>query len=336
MPKAEKGSSSAQAHYGLGIAVPPPYCYCPQMYAWPPSQALVPPQGVPYSTIYSHGDAFAHPAVPLVPTPSMEIPSKRPDRRDQELKMKLDGMSVSNTCSEDDIGNSIHGVSASVECGIVGSTKGSDGNNEEHQTPRKGGSECMLSADKNLNVDTLASSIPDGEADATSSRISRKNKFAKKSVGSSNEKVNTAACFPYFAGAGFPSKVWIQDRRQLKIEKRKQANRDSAKRSRLRKLAEQEELIKRYVVLNNENMTLKSELNRLTEDFEHLTTENAALLEKLNNPQHGQGGETAPLQMDTELAVPNNDENLIGFYLSESNWDCETEDHPKPDAGTVG
>ncbi|KAI7995105.1 Protein SPA1-RELATED 2 [Camellia lanceoleosa] len=50
------------------------------------------------------------------------------------------------------------------------------------------------------------------------------------------------------------------DERQLKREKRKHANRQSARRSRLRKQAETEELMKRYETVKMENITLKFEM----------------------------------------------------------------------------
>ncbi|KAL7183149.1 hypothetical protein ACSBR1_041764 [Camellia fascicularis] len=73
--------------------------------------------------------------------------------------------------------------------------------------------------------------------------------------------------------------------RQLKREKRKHANRQSARRSRLRKQAETEELMKRYETVKVENITLKSEMKQLMEDSEKLMVENAALMENLNGSE---------------------------------------------------
>ena len=64
----------------------------------------------------------------------------------------------------------------------------------------------------------------------------------------------------------------------MKRERRKQANRESARRSRLRKQAEYEELVRRWESLNMENMALKSELGQLKDDSEKLRLENAALM----------------------------------------------------------
>lgn len=49
------------------------------------------------------------------------------------------------------------------------------------------------------------------------------------------------------------SQMWIQDERELKRQRRKQSNRESARRSRLRKQAECDELAQRAEVLKEEN-----------------------------------------------------------------------------------
>ncbi|GJY17349.1 retrovirus-related pol polyprotein from transposon TNT 1-94 [Tanacetum coccineum] len=53
---------------------------------------------------------------------------------------------------------------------------------------------------------------------------------------------------------------WVQDERELKRQKRKQSNRESATRSRLRKQADCEELQARVEALNSENHSLRDEL----------------------------------------------------------------------------
>ncbi|MCH91152.1 G-box binding factor, partial [Trifolium medium] len=76
-------------------------------------------------------------------------------------------------------------------------------------------------------------------------------------------------------GAG---EQWMQqDDRELKRQKRKQSNRESARRSRLRKQAECEELQKRVEALGGENRTLREELQKLSEECEKLTSENNSI-----------------------------------------------------------
>ncbi|CAH8374249.1 unnamed protein product [Eruca vesicaria subsp. sativa] len=69
----------------------------------------------------------------------------------------------------------------------------------------------------------------------------------------------------------------IQDERELKRQRRKQSNREAAQRSRLRKLAECDELAQYTEVLSAENASLRAERNRLKSQFEELTSENTSL-----------------------------------------------------------
>ncbi|KQK22645.1 bZIP transcription factor 16 [Brachypodium distachyon] len=73
----------------------------------------------------------------------------------------------------------------------------------------------------------------------------------------------------------------IKDEREVKRQKRKQSNRESARRSRLRKQAEWEEVANRADLLKQENSSLKEELKRLQEKCDSLTSENTSLHEKL-------------------------------------------------------
>ncbi|EFJ06110.1 hypothetical protein SELMODRAFT_135978, partial [Selaginella moellendorffii] len=68
------------------------------------------------------------------------------------------------------------------------------------------------------------------------------------------------------------------DERELKRQRRKQSNRESARRSRLRKQAECEELAQRVESLTMENMSLRQELEQAMEERNKLAAENAALL----------------------------------------------------------
>ncbi|XP_062027537.1 bZIP transcription factor 16-like [Rosa rugosa] len=86
---------------------------------------------------------------------------------------------------------------------------------------------------------------------------------------------------------GAQSQLWLQDERELKRQRRKQSNRESARRSRLRKQAECDELAQRAEVLKDENATLRSEVNRIRSEYEQLLSENASLKERLGEiPGH--------------------------------------------------
>ncbi|KAJ4728573.1 BZIP transcription factor family protein [Melia azedarach] len=77
------------------------------------------------------------------------------------------------------------------------------------------------------------------------------------------------------------SQLWLQDEREIKRQRRKQSNRESARRSRLRKQAECDELAQRAESLKEENANLRSEVNRIRSEYEQLLAENASLKERL-------------------------------------------------------
>lgn len=83
------------------------------------------------------------------------------------------------------------------------------------------------------------------------------------------------------SGESLHSQLWMQDERELKRQRRKQSNRESARRSRLRKQTECDELAQRAEVLKDENSNLRSELNRIRTEYEQLLAQNASLKERL-------------------------------------------------------
>ncbi|XP_048319624.1 bZIP transcription factor 16 isoform X1 [Ziziphus jujuba] len=89
------------------------------------------------------------------------------------------------------------------------------------------------------------------------------------------------------AGSRDSAQLWLQDERELKRQRRKQSNRESARRSRLRKQAECDELAQRAEALKEENANLRSEVNRIRSEYEQLLSENASLKERLGEvPAH--------------------------------------------------
>ncbi|XP_021765567.1 bZIP transcription factor 16-like [Chenopodium quinoa] len=96
------------------------------------------------------------------------------------------------------------------------------------------------------------------------------------------------------------SQLWLQDERELKRQRRKQSNRESARRSRLRKQAECDELAQRAEGLKEENANLRSELNRIRSDYEQLLAENTALKERLGENPEDLGSNRAEHHMISE------------------------------------
>ncbi|KAF3588499.1 hypothetical protein F2Q69_00027777 [Brassica cretica] len=88
---------------------------------------------------------------------------------------------------------------------------------------------------------------------------------------------------------GSQSQTWVQDERELKRQRRKESNRESARRSRLRKQAECDELAQRADVLNGENASLREEINKLRSQYEELVAENSALKNRFSTVRSLEG-----------------------------------------------
>ncbi|PON82492.1 Basic-leucine zipper transcription factor [Trema orientale] len=250
---------------------------------------------------------------------------------EQVLTKKLkrpDGLPVpvGDDNPKSDAGGNVLNVSPGLKRDIDGLTGGSNGNTGADKAPRTNGTENQQISDIDVKVHARVNSSTEGEANETSSNVSD-NAMPSMNfigfVGSPCEKAgNTSDCVAS-AGAGTSSDGLALDERLLKRERRKQANRESARRSRLRKQAEFEELVSTWESLNLENMSLKSELGQLKDDSEKLRLENAALMEKLGCGVVSQEGERVSGKVEADLALPNNTENLL---------DCNTHEKSNPEA----
>ncbi|XP_021768278.1 bZIP transcription factor 16-like [Chenopodium quinoa] len=110
----------------------------------------------------------------------------------------------------------------------------------------------------------------------------------------------TTGIVPAGSRDNLQSQLWLQDERELKRQRRKQSNRESARRSRLRKQAECDELAQRAEGLKEENANLRSELNRIRSDYEQLLAENTALKERLGENPEDLGSNRAERHMISE------------------------------------
>ncbi|TVU44475.1 hypothetical protein EJB05_03918, partial [Eragrostis curvula] len=117
------------------------------------------------------------------------------------------------------------------------------------------------------------------------------------------------------ANAGAPSQhagsLSHMDERELKRERRKQSNRESARRSRLRKQQECEELAQKVTDLTAVNGALRSELDQLKKACEDMEAENSQLLGEMEHNE-GPGGvlTTLSIQIDASKAHPGNNGHL--------------------------
>ncbi|KAK6924318.1 hypothetical protein RJ641_010518 [Dillenia turbinata] len=307
-------SSSMQAYYGAG-ATPPPFFASavasptPHPIYWG-GQPLIPPYGtpVPYPAIYPPGGIYAHPnmaTTPGAPQANVEPEGKANDGKDATPAKKPKGASGNNGVASGKTkdsgkatsGSGNDGASQSAESGSDGSTDGADENTnqQEFSASKKGIFNQMLTDGANAqnnssdpNLQASVSGKPMGSVPATTLNIGMDLWNAPAAaVGAMKMRPNsTGVSSAIVPGAivgrdgGMPDQ-WIQDERELKRQKRKQSNRESARRSRLRKQAECEELQARVETLNNENRALRDELQMLSEECKKLTSENSSIKEEL-------------------------------------------------------
>ncbi|KAI4314874.1 hypothetical protein L6164_027740 [Bauhinia variegata] len=281
-------SSSMQAYYGPG-ATPPSFFAStvasptPHPYLWGSQHPLIPPYGtpVPYPAIYPPGGVYAHPSMVTTQNtvpPNTELDGKGPDGKDRSSAKKLKGTSTNVGPKEGEngkagSGSGNDGISQS-ESGSEESSDASDENTNQQESAanKKGSFDQMLVEGANAQSNSSVPGKPVVSMPATNLNI-RMDLYATP-VGAEAAKMrhNQSGASP-----AAPS----MDERELKRQKRKQSNRESARRSRLRKQAECEELQKRVETLGTENQTLRDELQRLSEECEKLTSENNSIKEEL-------------------------------------------------------
>ncbi|CAL2260460.1 unnamed protein product [Prunus armeniaca] len=219
---------------------------------------------------------------------------------DQDVKKKLKGLDgTAVPVGYDGLKDTEHPVleaSKSLEQNIDGLTDGSDGNTKEdnHHTQRNNGSGSMRFADNDVKVHTQVRPTTNGEVNENSTYASGTGPpagFLGVSLRSPYEKIGISTAFVApSAGAGLPFDAMVLDERQVKREKRKQANRESARRSRLRKQAEYEEL------------------------------------EKLKHAQVVPKGGIASVEIEVDLDLPTGTENILsnlGSVSRNAQLDCE-------------
>ncbi|KAL7233095.1 hypothetical protein ACSBR1_016850 [Camellia fascicularis] len=297
--------AAMQAYFGGRVTVSPYFNsaiasgHAPHPYMWGPPQPMMSPYGAPYAAIYAHGGVYAHPGVPLTAAPNAETPTKSSGNTDQSSLKKMKGfdglaMSIGNGNADSAEGGAKHVHSQSSE--TEGSSDRSNGNTAGvDQNGRK------RSREETPTIGNVVGNITT-KANAKASPIS----------------------VPQ-PSAAIPNEAWLQNERELKRERRKQSNRESARRSRLRKQAEAGELAIRVDSLTAENMTLKSEINRLTENSEKLKLENTALMAKLKITRVGQTEEVVSTKVDKKR-MPISTENLLSRVNNSGSIDRSNED----------
>lgn len=276
MPPYADWSSSMQAYYGPGATPPffasPVASPAPHPYMWAGQHPIMPPYSTPvhYPAIYQPGGVYHHPNLGTATngTSGAETDGKHSDAKDQTSSKKSKGNSgganekVAET-GKSASGSGNEGVSQSGESGSEGSSDGSDEDNNQQglSGSKKGSFEKMLVEAANAQNSIVNPSI---QASVPGKPVVQ---MAAANLNMGMDLWNSSSAGP--------------DERELKRQKRKQSNRESARRSRLRKQAECEELQRRVQSLNNENSNLRDELEKLASECEKLTSANDSIKEEL-------------------------------------------------------
>ncbi|XP_030547999.1 common plant regulatory factor 1 isoform X3 [Rhodamnia argentea] len=306
--------AAMHAYYGPRVALPPYYNsavssgHGPHPYMWGPPQPMMPPYGPPYAAIYSHGGVYGHPAIPITPTPlAAETPKKSSPNSDNGLVKKLksfEGLAMSIGSADADSADDASDKRSSQSAYTGGSSDGDQSGADK--AGRKRSREGI-------------SSIGDGKSEVQA-------KGAGK-VDAASENVSDANPVSILQpGAVVPSESWLQNERELKRERRKQSNRESARRSRLRKQAETEELAKKVDALTADNVALKSEISRLTENSDKLRLENTTLMERLGNARGGEKEVESLGKFNDNGLLSDKTENLLSRVNNSGAIDRRSED----------
>ncbi|KAF8412775.1 hypothetical protein HHK36_000745 [Tetracentron sinense] len=310
-------ASSPQAHpYMWGAQhLMPPYGTPPHPYVamYPHGGLYAHPSMTPGSHPFSpyampspNGNAEASGNVPG----GMEADGKERSslKRSKESLGSLNTLTGKNNDLGKTSGVSANGVfSQSAESASEGSSEGSDANSQNDSQPKASCGQDSLDAEASQNGSAdrgpqngVPHTPPHALLSQTMAIMPMAAAGAPGGVSGPTTNLNigmdywgapTASAVPSLRGKvrtgvvgsreGVQPELWIQDERELKRQRRKQSNRESARRSRLRKQAECEELSQRVEVLNEENSTLRSEMSRIRSEYEQLLSQNASLKERL-------------------------------------------------------
>ncbi|XP_071730526.1 bZIP transcription factor 16-like [Rutidosis leptorrhynchoides] len=283
-------------------------------------QHLMPPYGTPHPYVmYPPGGIYAHPSMPpgsypypyAMPSPNgvveasgntpgnTEVGINSPDGKEKlPIKRSKGSLGSLNMITGKNNESSKAGASAngvypkSAESGNEVSSEGTEGNSENDSQMKSGSRQDSLEATGEASQNGNSAN---GGPNMTHSLVNQTSvgPATNLNIGMEMECWNGTNSSSISAMRGnitsgpvgsrdnVQSQLWIQDERELKRQRRKQSNRESARRSRLRKQAECDELAQRAEALKEENASLRAEVGRLRNDCDQLLAQNASLKEQL-------------------------------------------------------
>ncbi|KAL4364091.1 hypothetical protein GQ457_04G019490 [Hibiscus cannabinus] len=303
--------SAMQGYYGAG-GTPPPFFAstvaspAPHPYMWGGQHPLMPPYGtpVPYPVIYPPGGVYAHPNMAMTPSfaqNNSDHEVKSADDKDRGTTKKSKGSSACNV-RESGKAASGSGKDAGSQrvlnrgrergCGVMSRFRTKAAELRRLRTafyPNRG---FGRQRNRYIAADIAVASNNAGALVPVKSVVSMPGTTlnigidiwsgSPAATGAAKMQPNASGAVAAVAPGVVIPDQWIQDEGEMKRQKRKQSNRESARRSRLRKQAECEELQARLESLANENCNLRGELKKLSEECEKLESENSSIKEELS------------------------------------------------------
>ncbi|XP_019052309.1 PREDICTED: bZIP transcription factor 68-like isoform X2 [Nelumbo nucifera] len=273
---------------------PPPYVtmYTHGVYAHPSIPLGSHPYS-PYTVPSSNGMAEA--SVPGANGKQGEQKSKIPVRRSKGSSANLDMLAGKDNETGKASGASANGGLSHSCSGNDGSCEGSDVNSQDGSQHKPLGEQSSVEAgtlngSSACSVSSRTMWTPPAQAMLNQGMV-----MAVPPISVSGPTTNLNIGMDYWGGSAHSSSATTRtklpvipasaallsssemDERELKRQRRKQSNRESARRSRLRKQAECEELAQRVETLKEENSSFRKELEHLREECEKLASENASL-----------------------------------------------------------
>ncbi|XP_062212788.1 DNA-binding protein EMBP-1-like isoform X2 [Phragmites australis] len=314
-------AASLQAYYGAGG----------HPYAWPAAQHMM-AAGAPYGAavpfpVY-HPAFYAHASMAAgVPYPAGEAAPVA----EGNSKMKNSGAPSGD------------GYSGSSDGGSEESSDKRDASADQKVLPsakrRKSGN-ADVKGEPSQAATTQVAATQDAAAElplatrrsasklsvSTSERAALSNATPNLNIGMdiwSNSPAKAETSGQREVNAGAPSQhagalSQMKDERELKRERRKQSNRESARRSRLRKQQECEELIQKVTDLTAINGALGSELDQLKKACEDMEAENSQLMGEMEQSEAPSVLTTLSIQIETSKAHHGNNGNLHKKNINDS------------------
>ncbi|KAG6508996.1 hypothetical protein ZIOFF_034379 [Zingiber officinale] len=216
----------------------------------------------------------------------MEMDDK-PSKRNKRDLMNCSGSSnilpgKDNTGPYKASGTSTTEVSQSGNSASDSSSKESDANSESGSLPKSSGHESF-DAMTNRGMEMIpipTASTPGGVGCATTNLNMGMEYWGTPSLASPIPTMQGKMAVNKI-GAGLPGSSEHWDERERKRQRRKQSNREAARRSRMRKQTEYEELAHRAENLKEENTSLRIELDNVKSEYQQLISKYNSLKEKL-------------------------------------------------------